>query len=127
MSEQVRILVVDDEADVRVFLTTVLEDAGAEVIIDINGLEAIDRRAFNFEYCEVLLHGLTIIDGNAELAGTLAVTLTEGFQPSAGTTFRLLTAKRVQGSFANGESNVTAGAVRFKIGYSDDTVTLTVQ
>ena len=68
-----------------------------------------------------------VIDGNAELAGTLAVTLAEGFQPSAGTTFTLLTATRVQGSFANAESKVTAGAVRFKIGYSGDAVILTVQ
>ena len=36
-----RILVVDVEADVRVYLTTVLEDAGAEVITAADGDEAI--------------------------------------------------------------------------------------
>ena len=36
-----RILVVDDEEDVRVFLTTVLEDAGAEVFTAADGDEAI--------------------------------------------------------------------------------------
>ena len=36
-----RILVVDDEEDVRTFLTTVLEDAGAEVLIAKDGEEAI--------------------------------------------------------------------------------------
>ncbi len=36
-----RILVVDDEEDVRVFLTTMLEDAGAEVITASDGDEAI--------------------------------------------------------------------------------------
>ena len=36
-----RILVVDDEEDVRVFLSTVLEDAGAEVLLATDGDEAI--------------------------------------------------------------------------------------
>ena len=36
-----RILVVDDEEDVRVFLSTVLEDAGAEVLQATDGDEAI--------------------------------------------------------------------------------------
>jgi CheY-like chemotaxis protein len=36
-----RILVVDDEEDVRTFLTTLLEDAGAEVLIAEDGDEAI--------------------------------------------------------------------------------------
>jgi Fe-S oxidoreductase/CheY-like chemotaxis protein len=36
-----RILVVDDEEDVRIFLTTVLEDAGAEVLTASDGDEAI--------------------------------------------------------------------------------------
>jgi Fe-S oxidoreductase/ActR/RegA family two-component response regulator len=36
-----RILVVDDEEDVRVFLTTVLEDAGAEVLEAASGDEAL--------------------------------------------------------------------------------------
>jgi len=37
-----RILVVDDEEDVRLFLTTVLEDAGATVFIATDGNEAIE-------------------------------------------------------------------------------------
>jgi CheY-like chemotaxis protein len=36
-----RILVVDDEEDVRIFLSTVLEDAGAEVLQATDGDEAI--------------------------------------------------------------------------------------
>ena len=36
-----RILVVDDEEDIRIFLTTVLEDAGAEVLTANDGDEAI--------------------------------------------------------------------------------------
>jgi Fe-S oxidoreductase/ActR/RegA family two-component response regulator len=36
-----RILVVDDEDDVRVFLSTVLEDAGAEVLQAMDGAEAL--------------------------------------------------------------------------------------
>lgn len=37
-----RILVVDDEEDARVFLTTVLEDAGAEILEASSGDEALE-------------------------------------------------------------------------------------
>jgi CheY-like chemotaxis protein len=37
-----RILVVDDEADVRKFLTTVLEKAGYETLTAANGAEALE-------------------------------------------------------------------------------------
>ncbi len=37
------VLVVDDEPDVRLFLQTVLEDAGFDVALAANGKEALDR------------------------------------------------------------------------------------
>ena len=37
------VLVVDDEPDVRLFLQTVLEDAGFDVMVAANGKEALDR------------------------------------------------------------------------------------
>lgn len=39
--EGYRILVVDDEADARIFLTTVIEDAGAETLTAQDGEEAL--------------------------------------------------------------------------------------
>jgi CheY-like chemotaxis protein len=41
--EDKTILVVDDEADVRDFLATVLEDAGFNVVTAVDGLEALDK------------------------------------------------------------------------------------
>jgi CheY-like chemotaxis protein len=45
MSERIgkTVLVVDDEPDVRLFLQTVLEDAGFDVALAANGKEALDR------------------------------------------------------------------------------------
>lgn len=45
MSEKLgkTVLVVDDEPDVRIFLKTVLEDAGFDVMLAANGKEALER------------------------------------------------------------------------------------
>jgi CheY-like chemotaxis protein len=37
------VLVIDDEPDVRLFLKTVLEDAGFDVMLAANGKEALER------------------------------------------------------------------------------------
>jgi hypothetical protein len=68
-----------------------------------------------------------LVEGDAILAGTLGITLAKGYKPSAGDTITLLTARGVKGTFTNPGSKVVAGGKRFKIGYTGNAVTLTVE
>ena len=42
MADKKRILVIDDEPDVRTYFTTLLEDAGHETVVAENGQEALE-------------------------------------------------------------------------------------
>ena len=68
-----------------------------------------------------------IVGGDAVLSGTLAIGVAKGFKPAAGDRITLLTAKSIQGTFANADNQVAAGGIRFRISYTDKAVTLTVQ
>ena len=43
MADKKKILVVDDESDIRIFFTSLLEDAGYETAVAGNGQEALER------------------------------------------------------------------------------------
>ena len=43
MADKKKILVIDDEPDVRTFFTTLLEDAGHETVVAENGQEALEK------------------------------------------------------------------------------------
>lgn len=43
MADKKKILVIDDEPDVRTFFTTLLEDAGYETVVAENGQEALEK------------------------------------------------------------------------------------
>ncbi len=67
-----------------------------------------------------------LIEGDAHLAGTLAVTLAEQFRPTSGDTVTVLSAENITGTFANVDNQVIAGnGARFTINYSPTSVTLT--
>jgi len=61
--------------------------------------------------------------GTASLSGTLDVTLTDGFTPSYGETFTILTAATRTGSFST--LNLTYPAGHFTIAYTSTSVVLT--
>jgi len=67
------------------------------------------------------------IDGEASLAGTLSVTTAPGFAAKKGDRFRVLTAGKLTGKFANPNGQVVAGdGTAFSIDYADKAVVLTV-
>jgi hypothetical protein len=66
------------------------------------------------------------VSGSATLGGTLAITTTSGFVPSAGQSFVILTTGNgVSGTFANVTGTQIGGLV-YKVKYSASSVTLTV-
>ncbi len=68
-----RILVVDDEEDVRVFISTVLEDAGAQVLTASDGEEAIEvarREKPDFITLDLSMPGKDGVEAFAELRRT---------------------------------------------------------
>jgi Fe-S oxidoreductase/CheY-like chemotaxis protein len=68
-----RILVVDDEEDIQVFISTVLEDAGAEVFVASDGDEAIEvarREKPDFITLDLSMPGKDGVEAFAELRRT---------------------------------------------------------
>jgi len=65
------------------------------------------------------------VSGNATLAGKLELTGDKDFKPSEGKTYTVLSAKRIDGKFANAGNTVTApDGTRLTIMYSKSAVTL---
>jgi CheY-like chemotaxis protein len=67
-----RVLVVDDEEDSRMFLSTVLEDEGAEVLAAAGGDEALEmlrRESFDVMTLDLEMPGKNGIEVFAELRG----------------------------------------------------------
>lgn len=72
------------------------------------------------EYAVFRVHGTT------QLAGKLAITVRNGFEPKANEIYTVLLAGKVRGTFTNPDDTVTSSdGSRFSIGYSDSAVTLT--
>ena len=68
------------------------------------------------------------VGGEAKLSGVLAVANAEGFKPTSGKSYTVLTANRILGTFANPRGEVVSSdGSRFTIGYSISAVTLTVK
>ncbi len=68
------------------------------------------------------------VQGTTQLAGRLAITVRNGFKPKVNTTYTVLAARKITGTFANPDNTVTASdGSPFSIGYSDSTVTLTLK
>ena len=68
------------------------------------------------------------VQGTTQLAGRLAITVRNGFEPKANETYAVLSAGKVRGTFANPDDKVTASdGSRFSIHYSDSAVTLTLK
>jgi hypothetical protein len=65
------------------------------------------------------------VTGTAALAGTLTVTLANGFTPTIGSTFTVLTASRVSGTFSNSTIAIN-GSEHFNVSYTSTGVILTV-
>lgn len=67
-----------------------------------------------------------IVEGDAQLAGNLAIAVGPKFQAAPGKSFTILTAGKLAGVFANAHGQVVSNTgARFKIGYTNSTVTLT--
>lgn len=70
-------------------------------------------------------HPSILIEGNADIAGTLSISNAKGFKPAPGKPYTILKAKNVTGTFANASDTVvTPDGVRFAIHYSNTAVTL---
>jgi hypothetical protein len=68
-----------------------------------------------------------LVTHDATLAGTLIVTTGKGFQPTPGSSYTVLTANQIVGTFANpGNEVVATDGTRFTIQYSESAVTLSV-
>jgi arylsulfatase A-like enzyme len=68
------------------------------------------------------------VTGAAKLSGVLAIVIAKGFKPTPGTSYTVLTANRVTGTFANPRGEVVGSdGSRFTISYSKSAVTLTVK
>ena len=68
------------------------------------------------------------VQGTTQLAGRLAITVRNGFEPKVNTTYTVLAARKITGTFANPDDTVTASdGSPFSIGYSDSAVTLTLK
>jgi arylsulfatase A-like enzyme len=67
-----------------------------------------------------------LVQGHAHLAGALTVSVSPGYTATQGKPFTILTAGKIDGSFANARNQVVANnGARFEIGYTATTVTLT--
>jgi T5SS/PEP-CTERM-associated repeat protein len=92
------------------------QGAGGVLEIEIAGITA----ASQFD--------LLSIGGAAELAGTLAVSLLEGFMPSSGDVFEIVTAVGgISGTFANTFLPALSGDLTWQVDYSSNVVLLTVE
>lgn len=68
------------------------------------------------------------VAGEAHLAGQLEITTQEGFEPTAGTSYTIVEAKQINGTFANPLGEVAADdGSRFKIDYTRSSVVLTAK
>jgi len=67
-----------------------------------------------------------IVAGDATLGGTLAVTLLDDFQPKVGDVFEFLTAKRIEGTFADVALPRLDSGLTWRIGYARTSVKLIV-
>ncbi|MCP4788041.1 MAG: sulfatase-like hydrolase/transferase [Fuerstiella sp.] len=68
------------------------------------------------------------VAGTASLGGTLHVDIADVFKPMRGKSYTVLSANRVDGTFANPRNEVVASdGSRFSIGYSKSAVTLTAR
>jgi hypothetical protein len=65
------------------------------------------------------------VSGTATLAGTLTVALASGFTPTVGSTFTVLTASSISGSFSNSTIAIN-GSEHFNVSYTSTGVILTV-
>jgi hypothetical protein len=65
------------------------------------------------------------VDGTATLAGTLTVALASGFTPTVGSTFTVLTAGTVTGTFSNSTIAINSSE-HFNVSYTSTGVVLTV-
>jgi len=69
-----------------------------------------------------------IVYGEATIDGALAIAGANGFRPTAGKSYTVFTANRINGKFSNaGDEVVGSDGSRFTIGYSKSTVTLTAK
>jgi len=66
------------------------------------------------------------VSGTASLGGTLNVGLLNGFVPSLGATFQILTASAVKGAFSTVNGASINGSEHFTVNYNSKNVTLTV-
>lgn len=70
--------------------------------------------------------GQLTVKGTASLAGTLNITLLNGFVPLVGNTFEILRAKKINGTFATVNGTAINGSEHFTVTYNSENVTLTV-
>ena len=66
------------------------------------------------------------VSGNASLAGTLNIKLLNNFVPLIGATFQILTARRVEGTFANVTGTAINSDEHFTVTYNSNNVALEV-
>ena len=72
-------------------------------------------------------HDELAVTGSATLAGTLAVSLTDGFVPTAGNAFEIITASGFSGStFASTSLPTLSGSLVWNLNYGANSVTLSV-
>ena len=69
-----------------------------------------------------------IVGGSASLGGALKVLFPEGYQPTTGQSFEILSADRIDGTFQHANDTIVASdGTTLKIRYSDANVSLSVQ
>jgi hypothetical protein len=93
--------------------TKFTQGTGGELAFDIAGTMATQ-------------FGKLAVTGTAALAGTLTVNLTNGFVPSLGNTFQIMTFASSTGSFGTFAGSDIAGPNRFAITTNPTNLTLTV-
>jgi hypothetical protein len=67
-----------------------------------------------------------VADGPSTLAGTLAITLDPGYQPTPGDSFHIVQCSQATGQFANVVLPALGGGLSLKVGYDNTGATLTV-
>lgn len=97
------------------------QQLGGVLALDISGTDNSDPSAPQYEHIA--------ITGAAQLDGSLAITLADGFSPQQGDTFTILTAASISGRFDHADDTVFAsdGTTAFRIHYSPTSVTLEAQ